>query len=348
MKQLPRSYPTIKRCSSVLKPVLASVAAVVAFAALVPAFAADAPKADLVNRKQLRVCSDPADIPFSNDKGEGFENKIAAIIGEELQLPVTNTWFPKATGFIKMTLASKKCDLVIGWGQGDELVLNTNSIYRSTSALIYKAGSGLDGIDTLADPRLKGKRLGVIQGSPGGNYVAKYGLMGNVHGYPMMVDRRYFNPAEQMMNDIRSGEIDAGVHWGPIAAYWASRGGEKLVVVPLLKETGAGKIAFRITMGVRQGDDAWKRRLNEVIAKRQGDIDKVLLDYGIPLLVDDDTKMDLLTEPRPNGSGTPQEKKADAAGGASGSAAPAATAPAPAAAQAPAAADPAPGAAQAN
>ena len=276
------------------------------------ALAADAPKADLVNRKQLRVCADPADIPFSNDKGEGFENKIAEMIGQELQLPVVYTWFPKATGFIRMTLASKKCDLVIGWGQGDELVLNTNAIYRSTSALIYKAGTGLDGVDTLADPRLKGKRIGVVQGSPGGNYVAKYGLMGNVKGYPMMVDRRYDNPAERMMNDIRAGDIDAAVHWGPIASYWAARGGEKLTVVPLLKETGAGKIAFRITMGVRQGDDAWKRRLNEIIAKRQGDIDKLLLDYGIPLLVDDDTKMDLVTAPRAGGSELPQEKKAEA------------------------------------
>lgn len=314
-----------------LKIVLASLAAVIGLSTLSAAIAADAPKADLVNRKQLRVCSDPADIPFSNDKAEGFENKIADIIGQELQLPVAYTWFPKATGFIRMTLASKKCDLVIGWGQGDELVLNTNAIYRSTSAIVYKAGTGLDGVLSLADPRLKGKRVGVVQGSPGGNYVAKNGLMGSAHGYQMMVDRRYFNPAEQMMNDIRSGEIDVGVHWGPIAAYWAARGGEKLVVVPMLKDTGAGKIAFRITMGVRQGDDAWKRRLNEVIAKRQGDIDKLLLDFGIPLLVDDDTKMELLTAPRPNGAAVPEEKKAEAP-----PAAPSASAPAPPAPAAPA------------
>lgn len=272
-------------------------------------FAAETPKADLVNHQQLRVCADPADIPFSNEKAEGFENKIANIIADELKVPVVYTWFPKATGFIRMTLGAKKCDLVIGWGQGDELVLNTNAIYRSTSAIVFKKGSGLDGIDTLADPRLKGKRIGVIQGSPGGNYVAKYGLMGNVHGYPMMVDRRYDNPAERMMKDLLAGDIDAGVHWGPIAAYWASKTSDDLVVVPLLKESGAGKIAFRITMGVRQGDDAWKRRLNEIIAKRQGDIDKVLFDFGIPLLVDDDTKMDMLTAPRPNGG---EAKKAEA------------------------------------
>jgi quinoprotein dehydrogenase-associated probable ABC transporter substrate-binding protein len=260
--------------------------------------AADVPRADLVNRKELRVCADPSDLPFSNQKDEGFENKIADIIADELKLPVKYTWFPKSTGFIRMTLAAKRCDLVIGWGQGDDIVLNTNAIYRSTSVLIYKKGTGLDGVDSLADPRLKGKRIGIEQGTPGGDVAAANGLMSNVRGYPMNVDRRYFNPAEDMINDIRKGDVDAGVLWGPIGAYWASRGGEPLVVVPLLKEKLGGKIAFRITMGVRNGDDAWKRQLNEIIRKRQGDIDKVLLDYGVPLLVDDDTSMEMITKPR--------------------------------------------------
>ncbi|WP_244466028.1 substrate-binding domain-containing protein [Hyphomicrobium sp. GJ21] len=262
------------------------------------AHAADVPRADLVNRKELRVCADPSDMPFSNQKGEGFENKIADIIADELKVPVVYTWYPKSLGFIRMTLAAKRCDLVIGWGQGDDIVLNTNAIYRSTSVLLYKKGTGLDGIETFADPRLKGKRIGVEQGTPGGNVVAANGLMSNVRGYRMNVDRRYFNPAEEMINDIRKGEVDAGVLWGPIGAYWATRGGEPLVVVPLLKEKVGGKIAFRITMGVRNGDDAWKRQLNEIIRKRQGDIDKVLLDYGVPLLVDDDTSMEMVTKPR--------------------------------------------------
>lgn len=283
-----------------LRTALAVVATVTAALTLatVQASAAETVRADLVNRKELRVCADPADLPFSNEKQEGFENKIADIIADELKIPVKYTWYPKSMGFIRMTLASKRCDLVIGWGQGDELVLNTNAIYRSTSALIYKKGTGFDGVDTLADPRLQGKRIGVQQNSAGGTLAARYGLMANVHGYPMNVDRRYENPAADMISDIRKGEVDAGILWGPIAAYWSARDGEKLVVVPLVKETGAGKIAFRITMGVRNGDDAWKRKLNDVIRKRQGDIDKILLDYGVPLLVDDDTSMDMLTKPR--------------------------------------------------
>ena len=275
------------------------------------AHAANTPRADLVNRQELRVCSDPADLPFSNEKKEGFENKIAEIIADELKLPLKYTWYPKSMGFVRMTLAAKKCDLVIGWGQGDEHLLNTNHIYRSVSALVYKPGTGLDGVDSLADPRLKDKRIGVIAGTPPANYLAKYGLMGNAKPYRLVVDRRYRSPGEEMMKDIRSGEIAAGVEWGPIAAYWASRGGEKLTVVPLLKEQGPVKLHYRITMGVRQGDDAWKRQINQVIAKRQGDIDKVLLEYGVPLLVDNDMSMEQITQPRPNGQPPPEANSSD-------------------------------------
>ena len=280
-----------------MKKLLASTLA--AFACMtVAAQALDTPKADLVNRKQLRVCADPADLPFSNEKEEGFENKIANVIADELKVPVVYTWFPKATGFIRRTLFAKRCDLVIGWGQGDDMVLNTNAIYRSTSVLIVKKGSGLEGADTLADSKLQGKKIGIVQGSPGGTLAAKHGLMANVHGYRMMTDRRFENPSVDMMKDILSGEIDAGVQWGPIAAYWAKQTSDELVVIPLLKESVTDKIAFRITMGVRNGDDAWKRQLNEIITRRQGDIDKILLEYGVPVLVDDDTKATLITEPR--------------------------------------------------
>ena len=103
-----------------------------------------------------------------------------------------------------------------------------------------------------------------------------------------MVDRRYDSPAEDMIKDIRSGEIAAGVLWGPIAGYFASKGGEKLTVVPLLKDGKSARLVFRITMGVRQGDDLWKRQLNDIIRKRQGDIDRTLLDFGVPLLDESD------------------------------------------------------------
>ena len=257
--------------------------------------AAEGQKADLVNRRVLRVCADPANMPFSNQKGEGFENKIADIVGDALGIGVEYTWFPQATGFIRRTLFAKACDVVIGYAQGDELVLNTNHYYRSTYAILYRKGSALDGVDSLADPKLKGKHIGIIAGTPPGDIMARLGLMPTAKPYPLTVDRRYESPAERMIEDIRSGAVDAGILWGPIAGYFSQKGGEALVVKPLIKESIGPRMAYRITMGVRQGDDVWKRQLNQVIAQNQGKIDKVLLDYGVPLL---DEQNNQITVPR--------------------------------------------------
>ena len=260
-----------------------------------PVCAAEGQRPDLVNRTALRVCADPANMPFSNDKNEGFENKIAEIVAAELKVQVEYTWFPQATGFIRQTLFAKRCDVVIGYAQGDELVLNTNHYYRSTYALLYRAGTGLDGVVSLADPRLKDRRIGVIAGTPPANIMAQLGLIQRAKPYPLMVDRRHDSPGERMINDIRSGDIDAGVLWGPIAGYFAAKGGDKLLVVPLLKETGTPRMAYRITFGVRNLEDDWKRQLNAVIAKRQSDIDALLLQFGVPLL---DEQSNLITQPR--------------------------------------------------
>lgn len=260
-----------------------------------PVCAAEGQRPDLVNRTALRVCADPANMPFSNDKNEGFENKIAEIVAAELKVQVEYTWFPQATGFIRQTLFAKRCDVVIGYAQGDELVLNTNHYYRSTYALLYRAGTGLDGVVSLADPRLKDRRIGVIAGTPPANIMAQLGLIQRAKPYPLMVDRRYDSPGERMINDIRSGDIDAGVLWGPIAGYFAAKGGDKLLVVPLLKETGTPRMAYRITFGVRNLEDDWKHQLNAVIAKRQSDIDALLLQFGVPLL---DEQSNLITQPR--------------------------------------------------
>ena len=256
---------------------------------------AQAQRIDLVDRAALRVCADPANMPFSNDKGEGFENKIAEMVAGELKVPVEYTWFPQATGFIRQTLAAKRCDVVMGYAQGDELVLNTNPYYRSTYALVYRPGAGLDGVDSLADARLSGKRIGVVAGTPPATVMAGLGLIQQAKPYPLLVDRRYDLPGERMIGDIRSGDIDAGVLWGPMAGYFAARGGDKLAVVPLTKETAGARLAYRITFGVRQLEDDWKRQLNALIARRQGDIDAVLLEFGVPLL---DEQSNLITRPR--------------------------------------------------
>jgi quinoprotein dehydrogenase-associated probable ABC transporter substrate-binding protein len=256
---------------------------------------AQAQRVDLVDRTALRVCSDPANLPFSNDKGEGFENRIAEMVAADLKLPVEYTWFPQAIGFIRQTLFAKRCDVVMGYAQGDDLVLNTNHYYRSTYALVLRKGAGLDGVDNLEDPRLRGKRIGVIAGTPPTTAMALLGLIEHAKPYPLMVDRRYESPAERMIEDIQSSDIDAGVLWGPIAGYFAPKANGDLKVVPLLKDAAGQRMAYRITFGVRPLEDEWKRQLNGLIAKRQGDIDAVLLQFGVPLL---DEQSNLITAPR--------------------------------------------------
>jgi len=268
---------------------------ILATLAISSAQAVEGQRSDLVNRQVLRVCADPANMPFSNTKEEGFENKIARIIADELGVPVEYTWFPQAMGFTRNTLLARRCDVIIGTGQGDREVLNTNHLYRSAYALVYRPNNGLDGVDSLHDPRLKGKRIGVVISTPPATLIAKAGLMGNAKPYRLMVDRRHDSPAEEMTKDIRENEVDAGVLWGPIAGYFANKGGEELVVVPIVKDAKDSRVGFRITMGVRHTDHEWKRQLNDVIRKRQADIDRVLLEYGVPL-IDEDNKP--ITEPR--------------------------------------------------
>jgi quinoprotein dehydrogenase-associated probable ABC transporter substrate-binding protein len=250
---------------------------------------------DLVNRKVLRVCGTPDNLPYSNQKFEGFENKIISIIADELKLPVEYTWFPQGMGFVRKTLTAKKCDVVPGTVQADEFTLNTNHYFRTTYALVYKPGKGLDGLTSLFDERLKGKVVGIQAGAPAGDYVAKAGLMEKARPYKFFVDTRYENPMGEMVKDLRADEIDVAILWGPYAGHFTD-GGKDVTIAPMLEEqTGLPKLEYRITMGVRAGDVTWKRQLNDIIKKRQADIDKVLLEYGVPL-IDEDNKM--ITAPR--------------------------------------------------
>lgn len=258
-------------------------------------YAADGNLADAVNRKVLRVCSIPENMPYSNDKGEGFENKIAEVIADELKIPVEYTWYPGGFGLIRRTLAAKKCDLVLGTVQADEYTLNTNHYYHTTYVMFYKKGGDLEGVTSFTDPKLQGKRVS-NQGGPVGDQLAKAGLMTTAKAYLINVDRRYINPEQEIIDDVLKGEIDVGVLWGPFAGWFLKPHLDKLTVHPITEHLpGTAKVTYRITMGVRANESNWKRQLNEIIKKRQGDIDKILLDYKVPLL-DEDLKP--VTEPR--------------------------------------------------
>src|SRR3982074_3407080 len=178
---------------------------------------------DVVDAKGLRVCADPRNMPFSNDKGEGIENKLAELFAAKLQKRLDYMYFPQATGFVKMTLGAHRCDVIMGFPQGDDLVQGTNPYYRTAYALVAKQGSGLEDVTTLEDERLKGKHIGIVAGTPPATNMAVNGLMMNAKPYPLMIDMRFDSSAEAMIGDLAKGEIDAGVLWGPIAGFYARK-----------------------------------------------------------------------------------------------------------------------------
>jgi len=276
-------------------PTLRQLALIAAVAALPPS-AASAQGAglgaagELVDPDTLRVCADPSNMPFSDENGQGFENKLAEFVADKTgRKAVSYTWFPMVMGFVRNTLRANRCDIIMGYAQGDELVQNTNAYYRSTYVLVYPKGKGLEGVDTIEDPKLAGKRIGVVQSTPPGSNLAKAGLMKTAKVYPLMVDTRSApSMAEVMIKDMQAGEIDAAVLWGPMAGYYAKKSGADLAVVPLVKEKVGSRMAYRITMGVRPSDQEWKRTLNKVIKDNQEEINKILLDYGVPLLDEHD------------------------------------------------------------
>ncbi|MBX6320499.1 MAG: quinoprotein dehydrogenase-associated putative ABC transporter substrate-binding protein [Rhodospirillaceae bacterium] len=258
-------------------------AALLALGLGLPAATAHAAGAEAVDHSALRVCADPNDLPFSNDKGEGFENRIAELVAAELGVPVRYTWYPDAPGLVRNTLNARLCDLIIGTISGSEMVQNTNPYYRSTFALVYRTDAGLS-LSSLDDPALQTLSIGVVAGTPPATLMARRGLLGHMHSYALVADTRYQHPAQDLVHDVAAGKIDVGVVWGPIAGYFGRRENPPLAVVPLAAQSGPIRLDYRITMGVRHNEPEWKHQIDRIILKKQKEIDRILLDYGVPLL----------------------------------------------------------------
>lgn len=241
---------------------------------------------DLVSTNAFRVCADPASDPISMEDGSGYENAIAELMADSFDLPLEYEWYPMATGFIRNTLQDNRCDVVIGYAQGHELVLNTNHWMVSTYVLVVPSDGALTEVETLSDPALKDLRVGVIAGSPPATHMARNGLMAKAEGYDLVVDSRYERPIPEMLEDLSNGEIDAAVAWGPIAGPLVKRDHSDLTVIPLVQESLPPRLFYRITMGVRQGEQVWKRELNSRIRRHQEEIDTILRDTGVPLVTD--------------------------------------------------------------
>jgi quinoprotein dehydrogenase-associated probable ABC transporter substrate-binding protein len=243
---------------------------------------------ELVDPHVFRACADPHALPFSNEAGEGFENKIAELLAHKLGKSVGYTFYPDATGFIRNTLNAHRCDVVLGIAQGDDLVQPTSPYYRTSYVLAYHQDGPLKGLDSLSDPRLKTARIGIVAGTPPATLLAEDGLLGRIKSYALVADSRFDSPTHEMMDDLERGEIDVALLWGPIAGYYATKAKTPTAVVPLVKEQGGPPMVFRIVMGVRHSDQNWKRDLNKLISENQDEIQAILRSYGVPLLDEND------------------------------------------------------------
>jgi mxaJ protein len=257
---------------------------------------AAAAQADAPARTALKVCQDPNNLPFSNTEGEGFENKIAELFGHDLGLPVTYYGFPNRMNFIRNTLRYKlptddyPCDIVMGVPAGFDQVSVTKPYYRSTYALVFPKGKGLDGVrssdDLLALPRdkLATLRIGLYDRSPASQWLARHDLVDRGVPYPMMNADPAQYPGQLIERDLEQGHIDVAIVWGPIAGFFARRAHTpELVVVPMRSEPGLA-FDFAMAMGVRYGEPAWKQQVESLLDKHRPEIQAILRDYGVPLV----------------------------------------------------------------
>ncbi|MDN3523384.1 quinoprotein dehydrogenase-associated putative ABC transporter substrate-binding protein [Halomonas ramblicola] len=240
--------------------------------------------ADLPERQEreaLRVCADGNNLPFSNEAGEGFENRIAELMAEDLGVPLVYVWAPQVMGFVRNTLELRVCDVMIGAAAGYEFVQNTNEYYRSIYSLVVPEGSDLEAT-SLTDPALQDRRIGVVTETPPLVVLRRAGA--RIESYPLMVDTRVRAPVRDAIDDVVAGNTEGAVLWGPLAGYYAARQDPPLRVIPLVDDDSEARLEYRITMGIRHGEPHWKDWLNDFIDRRQDRINAILMEYGVPLL----------------------------------------------------------------
>lgn len=259
-----------------------ALATVLALASVLPVAAQ---VADLRSSTQFRVCADPANLPMSSQDGSGFENKLAEYLADQLDLPLTYTWFPSGMGFITRTLRAGTCDVVMGYAQGDELVQNTNHYYTSVYGIITRRDGPLAGVDRLTDPALQGHDLGVVAGTPPASHLARAGHAARMRGADLFVDRRVKDPLGELLEGVRRGDLGAAVLWGPLSAP-RIKDDPDLQFTPLLREEAGPRLFYRITMGVRLEEQEWKRQLNSLLRRNQDQINALLREEGVPLVDD--------------------------------------------------------------
>jgi mxaJ protein len=244
--------------------------------------------ATIADARELRVCADPNNLPFSNERGEGFENKIAELIADELGVTLSYTWWAQRRGFIRNTLNTGSCDLVTGTTNGIEMLRTTLPYYRSGYTFVTRQ----DGpkVSSLDDPILHNLRIGIqLVGEDGANpppseALARRGIVDNVRGYLVYGDYREQNPAAAIMDAVAKGEIDVAIVWGPVAGYFAGRESVPLKIALVTPQNDGPRVpmVFDINMGVRRDDPTLRDEINAALSKLRPKIDAVLANYGVP------------------------------------------------------------------
>jgi mxaJ protein len=242
-------------------------------------------------RPVLRVCADPNNLPFSNARGEGFENRLAELMGRELGARVSYTWWPQRRGFFRETLNAGRCDAVMGVPGGFGLLATTRPYYRSTYVFVTRSRDSL-GLRSFDDTVLRHLRIGVpLAGGSEGTTppvyaLARRGLMDRVEGYSLYADYRRPNPPARVLDALARGEIDVAVAWGPLAGYFARREPVRLDVVPVspaAEPTGV-PLTYAVAIGVRKGEEGLRLALDRALERRKHQIDRLLDYYGVPRL----------------------------------------------------------------
>ncbi len=244
-------------------------------------------------QRELRVCADPNNLPFSTRRGEGFENRIAELVAHDLGAKVRYTWWAQRRGFVRNTLEAGECDLVAGVPAGYDPVATTAPYYRSTYVFVTRPDLSPP-LESIDDPRLRRLRIGVhvigddYAAPPPVTALARRGIIRNLRGYSIYGDYREPNPPARLIEAVAKGEVDVAVAWGPLGGYFATREAARLRVTPI-REPGDGPgapFAFAIAMGVRRGDTALVRRVGAVLERRRDEVRRILEEYGVPLVIE--------------------------------------------------------------
>ena len=237
----------------------------------------------------LRACADPNNLPFSNERGEGFENRIAELLARDLGAKLEYVWWAQRRGYVRNTLGEGACDVLLGVPEGFERALTTAPYYRSTYVFLSQRARRYS-IRSFDDPRLRDLRIGVqmvgddYANTPPAHALARRGIARNVVGYTLYGDYRDPNPPARIVEAVSRGDVDVAVVWGPLAGYFAKRGRVPLELVPVSPRVDPPQLplTFAIALGVRPGNVALRDSLQQVLDRRRPEIRRILDSFGVP------------------------------------------------------------------